>query len=42
MQTWTGIPDLLEPGEENYQTVVARRMIQMTQFLNENWGATST
>ncbi len=38
MQTWTGIPDLLA-GEENYQTVVARRMIQMTQNLNENWGA---
>lgn len=37
MRAWTGIPDLLA-GEENYQTVVARRMIQMTQNLNENWG----
>jgi len=36
MREWTGIPDLLS-GEENYQTVVARRMIQMTQNLNENW-----
>jgi photosynthetic reaction center cytochrome c subunit len=37
MQSWTGIPDLLT-GEENYQTVVARRMIQMTQTLNDDWG----
>lgn len=36
MRAWTGIPDLLA-GEENYQTVVARRMIQMTQALNEAW-----
>ena len=36
MRTWTGITDLLS-GEENYQTVVARRMIQMTQNINENW-----
>jgi len=36
MRTWTGIPDLLA-GEENYQTIVARRMIQMTQNLNEGW-----
>ncbi len=39
MRVWTGIPDLLTPGEENYQTVVARSMIQMTQELNEGWGA---
>jgi len=36
MRQWTGIPDLLE-DPENYQTIVARRMIQMTQNLNENW-----
>ena len=36
MQIWTGIPDLFE-GEETYQTVVARRMIEMTQNINENW-----
>jgi photosynthetic reaction center cytochrome c subunit len=36
MRVWTGIPDLLA-GEENYQTVVARRMIEMTRNLNENW-----
>lgn len=36
MRTWTGISVLFD-GEENYQTVVARRMIQMTQNLNENW-----
>jgi len=36
MQEWTGIPTLFE-GEENYQWVVARRMIQMTQNINENW-----
>ncbi len=36
MRDWTGIPDLLA-GEENYQTVVARRMIQMTQAINEDW-----
>lgn len=36
MREWTGIPTLFE-GEENYQTVVARRMIQMVQNLNENW-----
>ncbi len=39
MRSWTGIPDLLEPGLENYQTVVSRSMIQMTQELNEFWGA---
>jgi photosynthetic reaction center cytochrome c subunit len=39
MRVWTGIEDLLEPGLENYQTVVARSMIQMTQELNELWGA---
>ncbi len=37
MQAWTGIPDLLA-GEENYQTIVARRMIEMTQTLNDDWG----
>ena len=36
MREWTGIPDLFA-GEENYQTVVARTMIRMTQNLNENW-----
>lgn len=36
MQEWTGIPDLFE-GEETYQTVVARSMIQMTQNINEGW-----
>ena len=36
MREWTGIEDLFA-GEENYQTVVARRMIQMTQALNEEW-----
>lgn len=36
MQIWTGIPDLFE-GEENYQTIVARSMIAMTQNLNEVW-----
>jgi photosynthetic reaction center cytochrome c subunit len=38
MRAWTGIPDLLE-DPENYQSVVARRMIEMTRFLNEDWGA---
>lgn len=37
MREWTGIPDLLE-DPESYQTVVARRMIQMVQSINENWG----
>jgi photosynthetic reaction center cytochrome c subunit len=37
MRRWTGIPDLFGP-EETYQTVVARRMIQMTQYINEEWG----
>lgn len=37
MRDWTGIPDLFA-GEENYQTVVARRMIEMTQVLNDDWG----
>jgi photosynthetic reaction center cytochrome c subunit len=36
MRSWTGIPTLFD-GEETYQTVVARRMIQMTQNINENW-----
>ncbi|KIC47882.1 photosynthetic reaction center cytochrome PufC [Tateyamaria sp. ANG-S1] len=38
MRTWVGI-NVLFNGEENYQTVVARRMIQMTQNLNENWAS---
>ena len=37
MRIWTGIPDLFA-GEENYQTVVARNMIEMTQNINEFWG----
>jgi photosynthetic reaction center cytochrome c subunit len=37
MRRWTGIPDLFA-GEETYQTVVARRMIEMTQNINEFWG----
>jgi photosynthetic reaction center cytochrome c subunit len=39
MRIWTGIPDLLEPGLENYQTTVARSMIQMTQSINDLWAA---
>jgi len=39
MRAWTGIPDLLEPGNDSYQTTVARSMIQMTQNINENWEA---
>lgn len=35
IRVWTGIPDLLE--QENYQTEVAWRMIEMTRNLNENW-----
>lgn len=38
MRVWTGIPDLLE-DPDSYQTVVARRMIEMTRFLNEEWDA---
>jgi photosynthetic reaction center cytochrome c subunit len=38
MREWTGIPDLLTAGaEDNYQTVVARRMIQMTRNINDGW-----
>ncbi len=37
MRVWTGIPGLFD-GEETYQTVVARQMIQMTQSINETWG----
>jgi photosynthetic reaction center cytochrome c subunit len=36
MRAWTGIPILFGPTE-TYQTVVARRMVQMTQTLNEQW-----
>ncbi len=35
MQEWTGIPDLME--KENYQTLIAWAMIEMTRDLNENW-----
>ncbi|MEM9393909.1 MAG: photosynthetic reaction center cytochrome PufC [Pseudomonadota bacterium] len=38
MRSWTGIPDLLE-DPENYQSKVALNMIQMTQFINEEWAA---
>jgi len=37
MREWTGIPNLLDGDPDNYQNVVALRMIQMTQNLNENW-----
>jgi photosynthetic reaction center cytochrome c subunit len=36
MQSWTGIEDLLE-DPDSYQTTVARRMIEMTRNINENW-----
>ncbi len=36
MRLWTGIPTLFN-GEDNYQTTVAMRMIEMTQNLNEGW-----
>ncbi|MCU4652314.1 photosynthetic reaction center cytochrome PufC [Roseibacterium sp. SDUM158016] len=39
MRSWTGIPDLLEPGNDSYQTQVAYTMIEMTQNINQNWGA---
>ena len=39
MRAWTGIPDLLEPGNESYQTQVAYSMIEMTQNINQNWAA---
>lgn len=38
MRAWTGIPTLFE-DEEDYQTIVAHRMIEMTQNINENWDA---
>jgi photosynthetic reaction center cytochrome c subunit len=37
MREWTGIPDLLEPGRDSYQTQVAYSMIEMTQSINQNW-----
>ena len=37
MRDWTGIPDLLEPGNDSYQTQVAYSMIEMTQNINQNW-----
>jgi photosynthetic reaction center cytochrome c subunit len=39
MRAWTGIPDLLEPGNDSYQTQVAYSMIEMTQNINQNWAA---
>jgi photosynthetic reaction center cytochrome c subunit len=39
MREWTGIPDLLEPGNDSYQTTVAYSMIEMTQNINQNWAA---
>lgn len=39
MRSWTGIPDLLEPGNDSYQTEVAWSMIEMTQNINQNWAA---
>ncbi len=36
MRAWTGIDDLFA-GDENYQSIVAARMIAMTQSLNEDW-----
>lgn len=36
MREWTGIPDLFGP-EPGYQTDVAKKMIAMTQALNEDW-----
>jgi photosynthetic reaction center cytochrome c subunit len=39
MRSWTGIPDLLEPGNDSYQTEVAYSMIEMTQNINQNWAA---
>lgn len=37
MREWTGIPDLLAPGNDSYQTQVAWSMIEMTQNINQNW-----
>jgi photosynthetic reaction center cytochrome c subunit len=39
MREWTGIPDLMEPGNDSYQTTVAYSMIEMTQNINQNWAA---
>ena len=36
MRAWTGIPDLFL-NDEHYQTIVAKRMVEMTQNINENW-----
>jgi len=36
MREWTGIPTLFN-GEDTYQTRVARRMIEMTRFINEEY-----
>lgn len=37
MREWTGIADLLAPGNDSYQTQVAYSMIEMTQNINQNW-----
>ncbi|MBF9057884.1 photosynthetic reaction center cytochrome c subunit [Rhodobacterales bacterium HKCCSP123] len=37
MRSWTGIPDLLDPGNDSYQTALAYTMIEMTQNINQNW-----
>lgn len=37
MRSWTGIPDLLEPGNDSYQTALAYSMISMTQSINQDW-----
>ncbi len=36
MREWTGIPTLFT-GKDDYQDKVARRMIEMTWNINENW-----
>ena len=36
MRAWTGIPTLFE-DDDDYQTIVAKRMVEMTQNINENW-----
>ena len=38
MRSWTGIEDLLEPGNDGYQTEVAWSMIEMTQNINRELG----
>ena len=36
MRAWTGIPTLFE-DDSDYQTIVAKGMVEMTQNINENW-----